>query len=161
MSVSPAITRTTTLNGSTDASDKGNAITEVATKKSTTCVSPNHVPMMATGPPRVRQKFVAEESALNALSRLRTTKIDASDRNQLADDQISQTANRKTSVRKKTIAGCGCSLVDISGAKTITAKQAMVAAKPRPARKKCSAAMERKCHRPLLPSASVCSVEIF
>src|SRR6516225_5959233 len=118
-------------------------MTEAATMNTTRWVKPNHVPTAITGPKRSRHSSMAEVSDPNVSLPWRTTKICASDRNQLIEDQMSHTSIANMQASKNTAPGCGWDFDDAKPARMTAARIEPPAARASDARRKLSPTSER------------------
>src|SRR5579864_1990452 len=149
----------TTPSGTSGKNAKGKATTEVAMRNKTRCARPNQVPTATTGPKRSRHRSTVLERAANVSLPSCTTKIEAVDRNQLIEDQISQRRRIVAAAKKTASPGRGLDFVETKPATMTAPMAAAAAARPNAARMKYSPARDRS--RQLWLVSAATSTEVW
>src|SRR5579864_3560833 len=130
-------------------------------RNKTRCARPNQVPTATTGPKRSRHRSPVLERAANVSLPSCTTKIEAVDRNQLIEDQISQRKRIVAAAKKTASPGRGLDFVEPKPATMTAPMAAAAAASASAARRKYSPARDRSRQLWLVSAATsteVCGV---
>src|SRR5581483_946467 len=109
MAKQPSVTSRTPLStnptGRAPANANGKATAVVANEKAVRWASPNQNPTTSTAAKRSRQSSTAEKRASRGVWPSRTTKIEATEKNQFSTDQKIQTRNSAEAARTNGTAG--------------------------------------------------------